>query len=667
MKPFTFNLLSVYLKPLITLISMFLLFATVVYAESGGPYLIQSPDKTIGVLISSDEQLSYSVLVDNIQILERSPIDMILHEGDTYGLEPVVTRIKHRTINRTIKPVIPEKFALINDHCNELELYFRGNYSLVFRAYNNGIAYQFKTTKKGQFLVVSERATFNFSEPVHIYFPEEDSFFSHNERSYRYVRLDTLSADRLASLPVLVETSGPKVLISESSLRDYPGMWLLSSGTNSLYATFPHFPLESKLDQNSDRDMPVTKYADYIASTSGKRSFPWRILAIARDDADLIVNQLVFQLADESKIEDPSWIKPGKVAWDWWNANNIYGVDFKSGVNTATYKYYIDFAARFGIEYIILDEGWYKLGDLLDVVPEMDVEEIVRYGREKNVGIILWVIWKTLDDQLTIALDRFHQWGVAGIKVDFMQRDDQEMVNFYWKIAREAAARNMLVDFHGAYKPAGLRRAYPNVITREGVKGLENAKWSAEITPTHDLTIPFIRMVPGPMDYTPGAMVNAQPRNFRSIFEYPMSMGTRVHQIAMYVVFESPLQMMADSPSNYLKEIESTEFIAKIPTVWEDTKVLKAKVGEYLIVARKNGANWYIGAMTNEMPREMGLELTFLDDNPYIAEIFEDGINADRFASDYRRVSRTVSKHDTITLKLAPGGGWCAILMPGQP
>ncbi len=403
------------------------------------------------------------------------------------------------------------------------------------------------------------------------------------------------------------------MLIAESGLRDYPGMWMRTGGGNVLVAVFPHYPLESKLKPGSDRNMPVTKSADFIAKTSGTRSFPWRILVLAKTDADLLTNQLVYQLAEPQQLADTSWIHPGKVAWDWWNANNLYGVDFRAGINTQTYKYYIDFAAKMGLDYIILDEGWYKLGDLMSVAPDVNVPELVEYGRQKNVGIILWVVWKTLDDQLQPALDQFEKWGVAGIKVDFMQRSDQWMVNYYWKIAAEAAKRKLLVDFHGAYKPAGLRRAYPNVITREGVMGLEHDKWSADVTPGYDLILPFIRNAVGPMDYTPGAMNNAQPKNFRAIFDRPMSMGTRAHQVAMYVVYLSPLQMLADSPSQYLKESECAKFISRIPTTWDATIPLQASIGEEIAVARKHGKTWYIGAMTNEKARELNLDLSFLD------------------------------------------------------
>jgi alpha-glucosidase len=626
---------------------------------------IQSPDKSIKVNISVGEETFFSVMLDGEPLLKPSPISISVNNKRIPGKDAVIADVGKDAVRQSLKPVVAEAFSVIDDHYDECILRFHNDYALTFRAYNNGVAYRFCTQLEGKLDVTSEQATFNFTDG-NVYYPEEEQFFSHNERTYHHLPFDSLAPGRLASLPVLIETRAAKILLAESSLRDYPGMWLKSGEGNQLYGVFPHFALESKMQPGSDRNMPVTKYADFIARTTGPRAFPWRILAIAREDGDLITNQLVFQLGEPLQITDPSWIKPGKVAWDWWNANNLYGVDFKAGINTETYKYYIDFASEFGIEYIILDEGWYKLGNLLDVVPDVDVKTIVDYGKQKNVGVILWVIWKTLDDQLETALDQFEKWGVKGIKVDFMQRDDQEMVNYYWKIAEEAAKRKLLVDYHGSYKPAGLRRAYPNVITREGVKGLENSKWSRDITPTHNLTIPFIRMVTGPMDYTPGAMVNAQPKNFHSIYTRPMSMGTRAHQIAMYVIYNSPLQMMSDSPSNYLIALESTQFIARIPTIWHDTRVLNASVGKYLVVARKNGDQWFIAAMTNEGEREFTLNLSFLGQDNYTVDIIEDGINADRFAEDYKMGRRYLSGTDTFNIKLAPGGGWVAIATPNQ-
>jgi alpha-glucosidase len=404
--------------------------------------------------------------------------------------------------------------------------------------------------------------------------------------------------------------------------------------------------------------------AGYMAKTIGQRTFPWRVMVITENDGDLIASQMIFKLSRPSQLKDVSWIKPGKVAWDWWNANNIYGVDFESGVNTETYKYYIDFAARYGIEYIILDEGWYELGDLTRINPDINMDELLAYGRDKNVGIILWVVWKTLWDQMDTAMAMFESWGVKGIKVDFMQRDDQWMVNYYWKIAEEAAERHLLVDFHGSYKPAGLHRAWPNVLTREGVRGLEWSKWSDGASPENALTIPFIRMLAGPLDYTPGAMINATKAQFKPVFDKPMSQGTRCHQLAMYVVFESPLQMLSDAPSNYYKEAECMKFLGPVPTVWDETVVLDAKVGDYVIIARRNGANWFLGAMADWTARDIEIDLSFLSDKDYLAKIYTDGVNAERYAEDFMVGSDRVSKDEKITVHLAPGGGCAAIFRP---
>jgi alpha-glucosidase len=386
------------------------------------------------------------------------------------------------------------------------------------------------------------------------------------------------------------------------------------------------------------------------------------VVAIAPKDGDLITNQMIYLLSDPCKIEDPSWIRPGKVAWDWWNYNNVYNVPFEAGINTETYKYYIDFAADYGIEYIILDEGWYELGDLTAINPDIDMQELLDYGRQKGVGIILWVVWKTLDDQLEEVMPLFEAWGIAGLKVDFMQRDDQWMVNYYWRIAEESAKRKFLVDFHGSYKPAGLHRTYPNIITREGVRGLEWSKWGDKATPGMAVTLPFIRMFAGPMDYTPGAMINATKKDFQPVFARPMSQGTRAHQLAMYVVFESPLQMLADNPTHYRNEPDCMEFLSKVPSVWDETVVLDAKLGQYIVLARRSGHEWYIGAMTNWSERDFEIELSFLGDHRYELTEFRDGPNAHRNAQDFVKESQLVDKEKSIKIHLAPGGGWAAIL-----
>ncbi len=550
----------------------------------------------------------------------------------------------------------------IDDKYNQLTLSFKG-YNLQFRAYDEGVAYRWEVDKKEPFKVNGEQATFNFPADYNVWFPEEESFYTHQERVYQVVKLSDITPSRMGSTGLLVDCgNNVKVYISESDLIDYAGMYLKGSAENknALVGTFPGVVLET--EQNNDRNVIPVKYADYIADCDGARTFPWRAMIISDKDADLVQSEMIYKLAPENVLENTGWIKPGKVAWDWWNANNVYGVDFESGINNETYKYYIDFAAKYGLDYIILDEGWYHLDNIMNVVDDIDVKELVDYGKEKNVGVILWVVWKALDDKLEEALDQFQEWGVKGIKIDFMQRDDQWMVNFYEKIARECAERQMLVDYHGAYKPAGLRRKYPNVITREGVKGMENNKWDSVPNPEHNLTLPFIRMVAGPMDFTPGAMLNANRTNFNSVFTEPMSLGTRCHQLGMYVVFESPLQMLSDNPSNYYREPEAMEFLKAVPTVWDDTKVLDAKVSDYILVARRSGDKWFVGAMTDWTPRTLELDLGILDAGNYTLQIWKDGVNAAKHAADFKQEEMNVTNTSKVKIDMAPGGGWVGII-----
>lgn len=625
-------------------------------------YELSSPNGRISLKVNVDENCTYSVFLGDQQIITASPIALELDNGDVWGQDARVRRAKVTSHSKELTPVVQRKYAQIQDVYNQLTLSFKG-YSLEFRAYDEGAAYRWVSALKGEYKVKSEQASFVFPADHTTWFPEEESMFSHQEREYLKVNLSAIGSDRFCSTGMLVDCgNGVKTYISESDLMDYPGMFLQGDdqNQNALVGKFAGVVLEE--NQLNDRNVKPTKYADYIAQCNGPRSFPWRALLISENDEELVQSELIYKLAPEVKIQNTEWIKPGKVAWDWWNANNIYGVDFKSGVNNDTYKYYIDFASKNKLEYIILDEGWYHLEDIMDVVDEIDIQELVDYGKERNVGVILWVVWKALDDQLEKALDQFEAWGVKGIKIDFMQRDDQWMVNFYEKIARECADRELLVDYHGAYKPAGLERAYPNVITYEGVKGMENAKWSLLPDPEHNVTLPFTRMVAGAMDYTPGAMINATKENFRKVFKEPMSSGTRCHQLAMYVVFESPLQMLCDNPSNYYKEPECMEFLSVVPSVWDDTKVLKGKVGDYVAIARRSGDTWYIGAMTDWDARELSLDLDFLGDGNYTMSVWKDGVNADKHAADFAQESQDVTSDSKINVKIAPGGGWTAIL-----
>lgn len=626
-------------------------------------YDLRSPDERIEIRVRTVNGIRFDVLFKGRPLLQDCTASMDIDHKQLGSAGAKVTGSKERSYDQVVEPVVRQKFAKIRENYRELRLDMEGRYAVVFRAYNEGAAYRFETSLPGKVKVYSEEMHLNFPGDQIVYYPQEDSFFSHNERKYLPQHLSEIAPEFKATLPAVVDVGeGTKVAIAESDIEDYPGLWLRGTGGNGLAAIFPPYPLKETLEK--DRDFRVTQSADYIAVTGGTRTFPWRLMGVAEKDGDLLTNQLVWLLEKPSQVADTSWIKPGKVAWDWWNANNIYGVDFKSGVNTATYKYYIDFAAKYGLQYIILDEGWYKLGNLLETNPDINMEELTAYAKQKNVGIILWVIWKTLDDQLQPALDKFTAWGIKGIKVDFMQRDDQLVVNFYHKVSRETANRKMLVDFHGGQKPASMTRSWPNLISSEGVRGMEWSKWSRDAEPEHNVTLPFTRMFLGPMDYTPGAMLNASRESFWPIFNRPMSLGTRCHQLAMYVVFESPLEMLADSPSNYLREAEAMEFLAPIPTVWDDTRVLDARIADYVAVARRNGRDWYVGAMNDWTAREMEIDFSFLPEGDFAMTSYRDGVNADRYGSDYRMEKSVVNRSMKMKIKLAPGGGWAARIVP---
>lgn len=640
------------------------LSGTTVFAKQ---YELLSPDKRIKIVVSVSDKITWSVLFDGQVMLEPGQIAMDFAHGFRIGINPVVSQEKRSSKDEMITAVVPVKTRNIHDRYNELSLSFRGNYILRIRAYNEGAAYRFETSlKEAEVQVISETAEFRFPSDYRTFWPTErdTAFQSHFENIFKDTVVSGFNKRQHANLPLLLTApSGVRMLITEADLYDFSNLFLYGSGSNYVTSGFPKVIKSSQ--PRGDRGIRITELAPYIAATKGTRTYPWRIVAISSNDKQILENNLVYQLSSPNVLQDVSWIKPGKVAWDWWNANNIYGVDFKAGINTETYKYYIDFASAFGLDYIILDEGWsLTTTNVMQPRKEIDVEELVRYGASKNVGVILWTLWNPLDKELDAILDRFVQWGVKGIKVDFMARADQYMVNYYERVAEAAAKRKLLVDFHGAYKPVGLNRKYPNVLSFEGVRGMENCKWEANITPVHNVTLPFTRMVAGPMDYTPGAMINANKDNFRIVFTEPMSMGTRSHQAAMYVLYESPLQMLSDNPSNYRRDTAFTRFIAAIPTVWDTTIALQAKAGEYLAVARKNGDRWYIGAMTDFSKRELVIPLSFLDGKRYTMTFVKDGVNADRQASDYKKASQSVSKSDSITISMESGGGWAAILVP---
>jgi alpha-glucosidase len=638
---------------------LILLISAVMKASTPSSFDLRSPNGRIEIRIRTAGSIRYDVLLNGRAVLENSTLSLDV-DHKKLGIEPKVLDSKPRSYDSVVEPIVRQKFAKIRDRYNELRLTFDGGYAVVFRAYDLGAAYRFETAlPQEKVKIYGEESKFNFPSNFIVYYPQEDSFYSHNERKYLPQPLSEIATAFIATLPAVVEVGqGAKVAIAESDLEDYPGLWLHGTNGNGLAATFPPYPLKEV--QTSDRDYKPTETAEYIAVTSGMRTYPWRVVGIAEHDGDLITNQIVYLLERPSRFEDTSWIKPGKVSWDWWNDWNIDGVDFRAGINTKTYEYYVDFAAKYRIPYIILDDGWYKLGNLLEVTPDLNMDELLAYAKQKNVGIILWASWKTLDDQLIPALDQFEKWGVKGIKVDFMQRSDQIMIDYFYRVCREAAKRHLLVDFHGDQKPATMTRTWPNLINTEGVRGMEWSKWSADSEPEHNVTLPFTRMFLGPMDYTPGAMRNATKSTFAAINHQPMALGTRCHQLGMYVVYESPLQMLSDSPSNYLREPEIMEFLGPVPTEWDETKVLAAQIANYVVVARRNGRDWYVGAMNDWTPRSLDIDLSFLPDGNFTMEAYQDGVNADRNASDYRKISRPVNKTTKLKLPLASGGGWAA-------
>lgn len=654
------------MKKLLLLTAVLLTAATTLRARE---YTVTSPDGRIVITVATDPVLTWRVARDGEQLLDASRIGLKLTGEEPFGERCAVRRVTRRTVDRCVTAEVPTKFREVHDRCNELLISFRGDWAVRLRAYDNGAAYRFETFRKGNVEIERESAEFRFAEGSETLWPRETTpdFVSHCEASF--VRMPVTGADsvRYAFLPVwFTSPGGTRMVVTETDLEDYPCMFLRAEGGVPC-AAFPPVVLESRLKQGSDRSEDFLRTAPYIARTQGTRTFPWRLVTIDPDDRSLLENNLAWVLASPAVEGDASWVRPGKISWEWWHSLNLYGVDFRAGVNTQTYKYYIDFAARYGIEYILLDEGWSASTlNIREPRPEVDLAELIRYGREKGVGVVLWTLWNPMKKDLEGILDTYRDWGVKGIKIDFMQRSDQEMVRFYDQIARAAFDRGLLVDFHGTFKPAGLQRKYPNVLTFEGVYGMEHDKCSTDISPAHDCTLPFTRMVAGPMDYTPGATRNATQADFAISWDNPMSQGTRAHQAALYVLFESPLQMLCDSPSNYLRTPEFTSFIAAVPTVWDQTVALDAAVGEYAAVARRNGDKWYIGAITDWTPRTLQAQLSFLGEGRYRMTVLEDGINADRVAHDFRVRTCEVTRNDTIDLPMAPGGGWAAIIEPAQ-
>jgi alpha-glucosidase len=622
-------------------------------------YRLSSPDRKLSAVIRIDSTIRFELFRNGSSLMSSEAIGIQLADGTFTGKDPVVKKSSQNKVDQVIKPEIREKSESIRDNYEELMLVFKPDYSLEFRMYNEGLAYRIRLDKPGDIVINNELGGYRFHPDDSVCLALEKNFYSAYENPYVYKTIGTLTAGDRFYLPVLVhKADGNGLWLGESNIRDYPGMWLEKSTGSSVRSIFPGYPLKIKEEGSPYSQTKVAEYAPYIARTKGTRTLPWRIVAVSEKDADLITNQLVYLLADPSAIADPSWIKPGWVILDWWARRNIFGVDFKADINTETAKYFIDFCAKYGITYYLFDDGWSDLGNILKLRPGLDMDAVVAYAKQKDVKILLWLAAATLERQMTEALDLYEKWGIAGIKVDFMNRDDQQMMNYYEKVLRETANRHMVVNFHGTCKSTGMRRTWPNLLTQEGLIEFEFSGCSDWDNPDHHNTLPFLRNVAGPMDYIPGTFNNVVKKDFRINGDYPAGMGTRAHFIAMAVTTMSPMQMIPDAPSDYEREPDCARFLLSIPVTWNETRVLEAKMGDYVIIARRNGKDWYIGATTDWTPRDFTLDFSFLPSGTFTLDLVRDGINADIRAIDYKMETIQVTRDTRLRIHLAPGGGW---------
>ena len=652
-------------KLCLAILSLLLLIGNASFAAKEKKYVLSSPDGTLKVEISAGNELAYQVMHGNDTILSHSNIGLVLENGTIVGKTPRITGERRRKIKDNIESPF-YRFKEFVATGNELDLKLKGGFGIIFRAYNEGVAYRFYTTQSSDIIIKEEQAEFNFKEDYTAYLPYTTNDKKTMAMAYQNVYdITPLSKaqPKLAFLPVTVDCGSVKLTLLESDLEAYPGMFVQSQqGKYGLKGVFAPYPAKTDFYPWRKQEY-VTETTDFISRSRGSRSYPWRVLAITEKDTDMPVNNLVYALASPNRIGDTSWIKTGKVAWDWWNDWNLKGVPFKAGINMDTYKYYIDFASRNGLEFIVLDEGWYdpKSGDMLTVIPELDLPELIAYGKSKGVEIVLWTVFNVLDSQLEAACKKYADMGIKGFKVDFLDRDDQTAVEMVYRIAEMTARYKLTLDLHGIYKPTGINRTYPHIINFESVFGMEEVKWTdiKNNMPLYDVTFPYIRMMAGPVDYTPGAMRNATKADWRAMYYTPASMGTRCHQLAAYIVHDSPFTMLCDAPTNYLNEQECVDFIASLPVEVDSTFIASGELGKYIVTVRKKDVNWYIGGMTNWDERDVQLDFSFLPEGvSYTAVLFKDGVNANKQAEDYRKETIRIDKDSRLTLHLASGGGF---------
>ncbi len=664
------------------IVLLFLKPLFICYAGQKEPVRLSSPDKSVKIEILLRDKIYYRVIVDGVPVIKSSPLSMdILKEGShegflktksyttskfdgqdlKLGCMPVLKNVCHSSHNKTIDPVFGRNNKII-DHYNQVELTFEKSFSIIFRVYNDGVVYRFITKYNKDIIIRNEHVEYRFEGYPEGFFPDNESY----ETTYTQKQLFSLDKSKDLYLPVVININDTlRAAITESDVYNYPSLLLKKSDDydNNLVSCFANYPLTTKKGGFNNFGLAVDQEAEYIARTDGKRTYPWRVMIISKDDAALADNDLVYRLARPLAIKETEWIKPGKVAWDWWHNYNLQDVDFKTGINTNTYKYHIDFAAKNGIAYANIDWRWSDPFDLFLINPDVDIPYLVDYANNKGVGVILWCVSYTLDRQLERAMDQFKQWGVAGIKVDFFDREDQLANQMYERIAKAAAEHHLVVNFHGCTKPTGLNRAYPNILNFEAVKGQEGCKWGKSITPQHTVTIPFIRMINGPMDYTPGALRNASKGNFAPVSP-PMSQGTRCHQMAMYIVYDAYMQMLCDMPTAYEQEPEIMDYLSEVSVTWDQTKTLQGQIGKYIVTARRNGNKWYVGAMTNWTGRKLSVDCSFLEPGNYKVKMYKDGINADKLATEFDISKFEIDNNSKLKIRLANGGGAVLCITP---
>ena len=644
------------------LLTALLFLSTLSHAQK---YELSSPDGKLTAGIEVNQNIRVTLLQEGNIVVKLQNLSLDSSNEKQKNPDFRVQRVMRKRIDEVIKPEIREKSEYLINSCNELEIKFRGIFKITFRLYDHGLAYRFSTTSRDSLTIYSENLDLLFEVKDSARFQSSSTFSSAYETPYEHKNINELEKGKLCSLPFLVEKENASFLmIAEADLYNYPGLWLKGTGEAQLEGTNPPYPKTYKTAGNPYGIGQVEEIHNYIAKVNGTRNYPWRIFAVAGSEKDLISNNMVYLLSSPGKIEDVTWIKPGVVIFDWWAKHNIYGVDFKAGINTETAKYFIDFCAEQGFRYFLFDDGWSREEDLLNTIPGLNMAEVTAYAETRGVDIMLWMIWSTLEKQWDEAFNLFEKWGIKGIKIDFMNRDDQVMVEFYERAAQKAAEKKMVVDFHGAYKPCGLRRAYPNVLTREALIEFEYNGWTDQDNPEHHNLLPYIRMFAGPMDYIPATMRNSTKDNFRPVGDYPMGQGTRAHSMALFVILNSPMTMLPDSPSDYYREKECTDFLAEIPVVWDETQLLMGKIADYSVLARRSGNEWYIGAITDWNERSLDLKTDFLASGKYRIEAITDGVNSGSRAEDYRKIEKDFRSGDVLNLRLASGGGWVARITP---